>query len=214
MALLLNLTRDLKSFNERMPDGWNNQPRLPMIELRGKTMLIIGLGGIGNQVAERAAGFGMTVLATDPKDIPYSNAVEYAGKPDELHALLPKADVVVVCAPRTPATEGMLSTDEFAAMKDGVYIVSVSRGAIIDTDALVAALESGKVRAAGLDVTHPEPLPTGHPLWTMPNVTITPHMAHASDGIEARQIELFRDNIRRFVKGLPLRHVVDKEAGF
>jgi phosphoglycerate dehydrogenase-like enzyme len=108
----------------------------------------------------------------------------------------------------------MLSTEEFALMKENVYVVSVSRGAIIDTDALVEALQSGKVRAAGLDVTHPEPLPTDHPLWKMPNVTITPHMAHASDGIEARQIELFRDNIRRFVVGLPLRNVVNKSAGF
>jgi phosphoglycerate dehydrogenase-like enzyme len=214
MALLLNLTRDIKGFNEQMATGWKRESRLPLIELRGKTMLVIGLGGIGYQVAERAAAFGMRVLATDPKDIPYSSAVDYLGKPDELHALLPKADVVAVCAPRTPATEKMLGVEEFALMKKGVYVISVSRGALIDTDALVAALESGTVRAAGLDVTDPEPLPIGHALWKMPNVTITPHVAGESDGIEERMIQLFRENIKRFVEGLPLRNVVDKKAGY
>jgi phosphoglycerate dehydrogenase-like enzyme len=214
MALLLNLTRDIKGFNEQMATGWKRESRLPLIELRGKTMLVIGLGGIGNQVAERAAAFGMRVLATDPKDIPYSSAVDYLGKPDELHALLPKADVVAVCAPRTPATEKMLGEEEFALMKEGVYVIGVSRGALIDTDALVAALENGTVPAAGLDVTDPEPLPAGHALWKMPNVTITPHVAGESDGIEGRMIQLFRENIKRFVEGLPLRNVVDKKAGY
>jgi phosphoglycerate dehydrogenase-like enzyme len=120
----------------------------------------------------------------------------------------------MVCAPRTPATEKMLGKDEFARMKDGVYVVNVSRGALIDTDALVEALGSGKVTAAGLDVTDPEPLPSDHALWKMPNVTITPHIAGGSDGIQARRIGLFRDNIERFVKGLPLRNVVDKSAGY
>ncbi len=214
MALLLNLTRDIKGFNERMATGWNRQSRLPLVELRGKTMLIIGLGGIGTQVAERAAAFGMRVIATDPKDIPYVNSVEYVGKSDELDALLPRADVVVVCAPRTPRTEGMLGPGQFALMRDGVYVVNVSRGALIQTEALVEALSSGKVRAAGLDVTEPEPLPPDHPLWKMPNVTITPHIAGGSDQIQARRIELFRDNIARFVQGLPLRNVVDKGAGY
>jgi phosphoglycerate dehydrogenase-like enzyme len=106
----------------------------------------------------------------------------------------------------------MLGVEEFALMKKGVYVISVSRGALIDTDALVAALESGTVRAAGLDVTDPEPLPIGHALWKMPNVTITPHVAGESDGIEERMIQLFRENIKRFVEGLPLRNVVDKKV--
>jgi phosphoglycerate dehydrogenase-like enzyme len=214
IALLLNLTRDIKGFNEQMETGWRRSSRLPMIELRGRTMLVIGLGGIGTQVAERAAAFGMRVVATDPKDIPYINAVDYVGKPDELDALIPQADVIVSCVPRTPVTEKLLGPAQFELMKEGVYVINVSRGAIIDTDALVAALESGRVAAAGLDVTDPEPLPADHPLWRMPNVTITPHVAGASDRITQRRVELFRDNIERFVKGLPLRNVVDKAAGF
>jgi phosphoglycerate dehydrogenase-like enzyme len=214
MALLLNLTRDIKGFNERMGSEWKRESRLPMIELRGKTMLVIGLGGIGTQVTERAAAFGMRVLAIDPKDIPYTRNVEYVGKPDELDALIPQADVVVSCVPRTPDSEGMLGPRQFELMKNGVYVINVSRGAIVDTDALLAALRSGRVAGAGLDVTHPEPLPLDHPLWKMPNVTITPHVAGQSDGVGPRRIELFRDNIERFMQGLPLRNVVDKGKGY
>jgi phosphoglycerate dehydrogenase-like enzyme len=117
MALLLNLTRDIKGFNEQMAKGWHRQARLPMIELRGKTLLIIGLGGIGSQVAERAAAFGMRILAVDPKDIPYWSAVSYIGKPDELDALIGEADVIISCAPRTPATEKILGAEQFELMK-------------------------------------------------------------------------------------------------
>ena len=160
MALLLSLTRDLKHFNAQMAKGsWDKAQSLPNIELHGKVMLVIGAGGIGVQVAERAFAFGMTVIAVDPKDIPMSRAIRYTGKPDELPRILPRADVIVSCAPRTAETEGMLGKDEFALMKDGVYVINVSRGALIDTEALTAALRSGKVAAAGMDVTHPEPLP-------------------------------------------------------
>jgi phosphoglycerate dehydrogenase-like enzyme len=214
MALLLNLTRDIKGFNEKMAVGWNRSSRLPMIELRGKTMLILGLGGIGSQVAERAAAFGMRIVAVDPKDIPYWSAVSYIGKPDELDALIPEADVIVSCVPHTPATDKMLGAKQFELMKEESYVINISRGKIIDTDALVAALQSGKLAGAGLDVTDPEPLPPDHPLWQMPNVTITPHIAGASDQIGERRLQLFRDNIARYVQGLPLKNVVSKKAGF
>ena len=213
-ALLLNFTRNLKAFNARMPEGWNTERELPMIELSGKTALVIGLGGIGTQIAQRAAAFGMTVVAVDPKDIPIHRDVAYVGKPDELDDLLPKADVVFSSVPHTPATEGMIGARQFELMKQDVYFINISRGKIVDTDALVAALESGKVRAAGLDVTDPEPLPTGHPLWTMPNVTITPHLATISDRLEERRTRLLRDNIARFATGRTLRNVVDKQAGY
>ena len=215
-ALLLMLTRNLKQYDREMESGtWKRGAgRLPMIELRHKTMLIIGLGGIGSQVAQRAAAFGMRVLGVDPKDIPLSRDVEEVVVPDQLHRVLPEADVVVSCVPHTPASEGMLGAEEFAAMKEGVYVVNVSRGKVIQTEALVAALRSGKVRAAGLDVTDPEPLPADHPLWKMNNVIITPHVATRSDRSGERLINLIRDNIERFVTGRPLRHVVDKVAGY
>ena len=215
-ALLLTLTRNLKQYDREMDRGtWKRgAARLPMIELRHKTMLIIGLGGIGSQVAQRAAAFGMRVLGVDPKDIPLSRDVEEVVVPDQLHRVLPEADVVVSCVPHTPASEGMLGAAEFAAMKDGVYVVNVSRGKVIRTEALLAALKSGKVRAAGLDVTDPEPLPADHPLWKLDNVIITPHVATRSDRSGERLVNLIRDNIERFVTGQPLRHVVDKAAGY
>ncbi len=213
-ALLLNFTRNIKAFNAQMPEGWNTDRELPMIELRGKTALVIGLGGIGTQIAQRAAAFGMTVVAVDPKDVPIHRDVAYVGKPDELDDLLPRADVVFSSVPHTPATEGLIGERQFELMKQDVYFINISRGKIVDTDALVAALESGKVRAAGLDVTDPEPLPTGHPLWTMSNVTITPHLATISDRLEERRMQLLRDNITRFATGRPLRNVIDKQAGY
>ena len=200
-ALLLNLTRDIRFFNAQ--ETWNRGNRLPIIELRGKTALIIGLGGIGSQIAQRAAAFEMRVIGVDPKDIPMSRDLAYVGTPDELDELLPQADVVFSSVPHTPRSHGMLGEEEFALMKDGVYVVNVSRGPIIDTDAL-----------AGLDVTDPEPLPDGHPLWSMPNVAITPHIATVSDHSIERRVVLFRDNIERFVNGRPLRNVVDKKLGY
>ena len=215
-ALLLALTRNLKEYDREMDSGnWmRGETRLPMIELRRKTMVIIGLGGIGSQVAQRAAAFDMRVLGVDPKDIPLSRDVEEVVVPDQLHRVLPEADVVVSCVPHTPASEGMLGPAEFAAMKEGVYVVNVSRGKVIRTDALLEALRSGKVRAAGLDVTDPEPLPAGHPLWKMDNVIITPHVATRSRLSRVRLANLIRDNIERFASGLPLRHVVNKAAGY
>jgi phosphoglycerate dehydrogenase-like enzyme len=215
-ALLLLLTRNLKHYERAMDDGWIRHvpPRLPIIELTGKTMLIIGIGGIGRQVAQRAAAFEMRVLAVDPKDIPHTRDVEYVGKPDELNDLLPQADVVVSAVPHTTESEGMLGKEQFDLMKDGVYVINVSRGKIVQTDALVAALESGKVRGAGLDVTNPEPLPKNHPLWKMDNVIITPHIATVSDIADNRRIKLVRDNIERFVTGRRLRNMVNKQVQY
>ena len=181
--------RDLKFYDERRQ--CETDARLPRIELRGKTILIIGLGGIGTQIAQRAAAFDMRIIVIDPKDIPLHRDVAHVGKPDEIEDLLPQADVVVSSVPHTPETDQLLSRDEFSLMKDGVYLINISRGRIVDTDALADALRSGKVAAAGLDVTDPEPLPAGHPLWSMPNVTITPHIAGRSDRLSERRSDLF-----------------------
>ncbi len=214
-GLLLTLTRNLKHYNRQMDEGWERvTPELPIIELRGKTMLIVGLGGIGTQIAQRASAFDMRVLAVDPKDIPLMHIVERVVRPDQLHEVLPQADVVVSSVPHTAASEGMFGKKEFALMKDGVYFVNVSRGKVVQTEALVEALRSGKVRAAGLDVTNPEPLPKHHPLWKMNNVIITPHIATVSVQSRTRLLELIRSNIERFVTGRPMLNVVNKAAGF
>ena len=162
-------------------------------------MLIVGLGGIGTQVAQRAFAFDMRVLAVDPKDIPLMHIVERVVRPDQLHEVLPQADVVVSSVPHTAASEGMFGEQEFGLMRDGVYFVNVSRGKVVQTEALVEALRSGKVRAAGLDVTNPEPLPKDHPLWKMNNVIIyTPYcdglgaIPHPASRTDSQQHRAFR----------------------
>lgn len=220
MALLLALTRNLHRVL-RSRDMWETKdswewvhPAHRPIELRGKTALIIGLGGIGIQIAERASAFGMNVMGVDPRDVPFINSVQLAYKPDQLDEALPQANVVFMAAPHTRQTEGMLGPKEFALMKRGAYLINISRGKTIHTDALVQALKDGRLAGAGLDVTDPQPLPKDHPLWQFENIVITPHIAGQSDHNRERRFQLIKDNVRRFARGLPLRNVVDKNKGY
>lgn len=214
MAMLLALARGLpRAFAAREHGKWRPGSFEP-IELRGKTALVVGLGGIGTQIAERAAAFGMTVLAVDPEDKPYLRAVEEVLKPDRLHDLLPRTDALFLAAPLTPATRGLIGARELALVKKSSYVINVSRGELLVTDELVQALGEGRIAGAGLDVTDPEPLPAGHPLWAFENVIITPHIAGASDQVLRRRVDLVRENVRRFARGLPLLNVVDKRKGY
>jgi len=122
--------------------------------------------------------------------------------------------VLVCCAPLTKRTRGMLGARQFALMKDGSYVVNVTRGKIIDTAALLAALQSKKLAGAGLDVTDPEPLPADHPLWREPNVLITPHKSGGSPLTAKREQAIFVENITRYVAGLPMLNVIDKQKGY
>lgn len=211
-ALLLSLTRDL--YQTMAARGqWDHDGFHP-IELRGKTAVIVGVGGIGSQIAQRAQAFGMTVIGVDPKDMPLSPYVSRMVYPEEIDSVLPLADVVFVSAPLTHKSEGMIGPREFELMKKGAYFVAVSRGKIYDTPALVKALDSRKLAGAGLDVTNPEPLPKDHPLWKFDNVVITPHIAGQSDSVGARQFDLIKSNVARFVKGQPLLNIVDKQKGY
>jgi D-2-hydroxyacid dehydrogenase (NADP+) len=214
MALLLALTRQLdRAIAQRPQEKWSSRGYAPL-ELRGKTALIIGLGGAGTQIAERAFAFGMRIIAVDPKDLPMMRSVERVVAPDRLADVLPEADVIFISAPLTEQTRGLLGDREFGRMKPGVFIINVARGGIIRTDALVRALAGGRVGGAGLDVVDPEPLPRGHPLWRTGRVVLTPHVAGGSDQGMERRRELITENVRRFTRGLPLRNVVDKAAGY
>jgi phosphoglycerate dehydrogenase-like enzyme len=215
LGYLLAFTRDLGHFvraqaGRRWP---SKRPGFVLDELAGKTLLIVGLGGIGGEIARRAHGFGMRVIATDPKVRERPLFVEGLHQPEAFHGLLPGADVVASAVPLTERTRRMIGAEELGMMKPGVILINVSRGGVVDTAALVAALDSGRVAAAGLDVTDPEPLPEGHPLWSR-NVIITPHTAGQSPGGERRRHELFRENLRRFVAGELLLNVVDKKVGY
>lgn len=213
-AFLLALTRKLnvtipRQHLEEWPSG-----RDGMFELSGKTAVIIGVGGIGSQIAQRAFGFGMKVIGVDIRDIPTSNVVQRVVPPDMLDSVLPEADVVFVAVPHTAKSEGMMGARQFELMKQGSYFIAVSRGKIYNHGALVKALDSRRLAGVGLDATDPEPLPKGHPLWKFPNVIITPHASGGSDNLEARLTFLVKENIRRFGAGLPLLNVVDKKEGF
>jgi phosphoglycerate dehydrogenase-like enzyme len=215
LGYLLAFTRSLAHFVQVQPNQeWRTrQPGVVLDELLDKTLLVIGLGGIGSEIARRAAGFGMRVVATDPKVWERPMFVAELHKPDAFHRLLPRADVIASAVPLTRQSRGMIGEPEFAMMKPGVVLINVSRGRVVDTDALVRALQSKHVAAAGLDVTDPEPLPKGHPLWSQ-NVVITPHSAGQSPGTDRRRHELFRENLGRFARGETLLNVVDKKVGY
>jgi phosphoglycerate dehydrogenase-like enzyme len=214
MAMLLALTRDLhRIIPNRTREQWTRGQHKP-VELRGKTGVVIGLGGIGSQIAQRAHGFGMEIVGVDPKDVPYMPFVSTVVRPDRLDTVLPRADVVFVSAPLTPESQNMMGERQFDLMKQNSYFIAVSRGRLYDTNALVKALDSRRLSGAGLDVTNPEPLPPGHPLWKFENVIITPHIAGQSDNVQRRRIDLLKDNVARFAKGEPLLNVVDKQKGY
>ncbi len=213
-ALLLALTRGTgKAGAMRTSEEWNPRAFRP-IELPGKTALIVGVGGIGQQIAQRARGFGMNVIGVDPENIPASSGVTRIVKPAQINTVIGEADVIFISAPHTPESEGMIGPAQFDLMKRGAYFVAVSRGKVYNTPALVSALDSQKLAGAGLDVTDPEPLPKGHPLWQFENVVITPHIAGQSDVVQSRRVDLLRENAKRFGAGLPLTNVVDKQKGY
>jgi len=214
MALLLTLTRGMNvAVDNRTAETWGRD-RYQLIELSGKTAVVVGVGGIGMQIAVRAHAFGMRVIGVDPKDIPYTPAVEKFVPPDRLDSVLPEADVVFVAAPHTPLSEKMMGPRQFELMKKNSYFIAVSRGKLYDTEALVKALDSRHLAGAGLDVTDPEPLPKGHALWKFSNVVITPHVAGQSDLVQGRRMDLLKENVRRFAAGQPLLNVVDKEKAY
>ena len=177
-------------------------------------MLVVGLGGIGTEIAQRANGFGMKVIGTRRSDRPSPDYVKRVGKPKDLLAMLPEADVVVLAVPLTDETKNMLNTAAFDAMKTGAYLINIARGKVVNTDALLKALKSGRLAGACLDVTDPEPLPANHELWKQANVIITPHIASRSEVTNKRRSALLVENMRRFGAGEPLLNVVDKKAGY
>ncbi len=217
LAMLLALTRGLRAWLPEQHKGqWDSTafPMQKMRELKGRTMLVVGLGGIGTELAIRAHGLGMRIVATRASAADKPSFVDYVGKPEELLKLAAEADVVVNCTPLLPSTLNLFDAEFFAAMKTGGYFINVGRGKSVVHDDLVAALKSGQLSGAGLDVTEPEPLPANHPLWQLPNVIITPHVAATSDRVFARVFLLAQENVRRYVRGEPLLSVVDPARGY
>lgn len=216
VAMTLSLARGLVQYGSIMDTGeWRRDLMSDpgMYSVSGRTMLVVGLGGIGSAAAQRAKALGMRVIATRNSSREGPPWVDYVGLSDELHELVAEADVVVNALPLTSSTQGLFDREIFAGFKKGAYFINVGRGGTVVTDDLVAALESGHVGGAGLDVTDPEPLPAEHPLWQMPNVIITPHVA--GSGSDRRyHFMLLRENVRRYLEGDALFNVVDPERGY
>jgi phosphoglycerate dehydrogenase-like enzyme/glyoxylase-like metal-dependent hydrolase (beta-lactamase superfamily II) len=218
MALTRALARGLnRAVSAQVEGEWRRfeiGDNAPLTKLRGKTLLVVGLGGIGTEVARLADAAGMRVTAIRSSRRSGPPFVSRVGLTEDLYDYAARADVVVNCLPMTPATEDIFSAELFDAMKSTAFFVNVGRGGTVDTDALIAALENGVIAGAGLDVTDPEPLPEGHPLWRAPNLIITPHFAAWSDAGRELHWLLFRENLRRFFAGEPLLSVVDPQRGY
>ena len=216
IGMLLALTRGLTVSLPRQATGaWSRDyPGVPLVSVRGKTMLVAGLGGIGGEIAKRANSLGMRVIATRGSSREKTPYVDYVGTADELPALLGQADVVVNALPLTATTRGLFDARAFARMRPSAYFLNVGRGGTVVTDDLVAALQARRLAGAGLDVTDPEPLPAAHPLWRVPNVVITPHNSSDADlGVET-QLRVLRENLRRYLAGDRLLSVVDVARGY
>jgi len=213
-ALLLALARGIRPAVERIQEKrWGG---VDVVELSGGMRGVIGLGGFGMEIVKRAQGYGMTVLGLDPVRTEKPAGVDemYLPTRDHLEDLLRRSDAVMVACPRTPETYHLMGEAEFELMKKAAYMVNVTRGGIVDEDALAAALNAGEIAGAALDVCETEPLPADSPLWSALNLILTPHRAGASQYRPQRLFEFFYQNLERYLKGEPVLNVVDKEKGF
>jgi phosphoglycerate dehydrogenase-like enzyme len=210
--ILVHTRRMREAYDFQTSRRWVRRELLG-VPLTGRTIGILGLGSIGVQVARRAVAFGMRVVGTKrhPGPIP---GVEHVWPPDRTDAVLREASVLVLTLPLTPATRGVLGAREIALLPEGAVVVNIARGGLVDEPALVAALQSGRLGGAGLDVFAEEPLPPDSPLWTLPGVMITPHVAGDFPGYMDRMVPLFCENLGRYLTGRPLEHVVDPALGY
>jgi phosphoglycerate dehydrogenase-like enzyme len=186
----------------------------PMQSLEGKTLLVVGLGGIGTEVARRAHGLGMTVVATRDGDRKGPSFVSHVGAPADLAALAKCADVIVSCVPLTPVTKDMFDAKFFALLKPTAIFVNISRGGTMVMADLTQALVDKRLAGAGLDVADPEPLPASNPLWHAPHVLVTPHISSRSDLPGEGRWIVARENMRRYARGANMLNVVDQARGY
>ena len=216
MAFVLAFARGLHYYIPHQLRGeWAPRPLdSGIVALPGSTALIVGMGGIGAETARLAASFGMNVIATDARRTSAPPGVSELHPPAALDDLLPRADFVILTVPHTPATEGFMDRVRFRLMKRSAFFINIGRGMTTRLDDLAEALRTGEIAGAALDVFEQEPLPSAHPLWTMPNVLITPHTAGFGPFLDERRYAILRDNCRAMLIGGPLRNVVDKAAWF
>lgn len=213
LARKLHVKRDVQHEKRwTQIETWKDAP--PLGELRGATLGLVGFGHIGHEIAVRAKAFGMRVIAVRRRPALEPAPADAQWGMERLDDLLAQSDWLVVCAAHTRETDRLLTAEKLARMKPGASFVNIARGAIVDEAALTAALRSGHVAAAALDVMEQEPLPPESPLWAMPNVLVTPHVSGLGPRYWERSVEMFGDLLRRYVAGEELFNVVDKRAGY
>jgi phosphoglycerate dehydrogenase-like enzyme len=212
LGLAIACTRRLPLFLEQQARG--EFVRRPTRDLTGATVGIVGLGGVGRRLAEVLAPFRVRILATDWFPVRRPDGVEFLGPPESLGEVLAAADVLFLCAPLTEHTRGLIDAAALARMKPGAMLVNVARGPLVDEHALAAALAGGRLDSAALDVTPEEPPPPASPLWRAPRLIITPHVGGQSGRRIDAMTEFFCDNLGRYLRGKPLRNLVDKRLGF
>ncbi len=209
LGFILMFARGLHLYMRRQVQGkW--QKDTPVRHLADCTLGIIGLGGIGTELAKRGKACAMRVIAVDARPGEPPDFVDALWPQSQLNDLLAQSDFVVSCVPQTPETEGLLGASEIGRMKSSAYLINISRGVVVKLDALVDALRNGTIAGAALDVYEIEPLPADHPLWGMDNVIMTPHVAAQNPHVSQRRIDTLTGNLRRYLNGEPLRNVVDK----
>lgn len=215
LALMLALVRRLpQALRAQGRHEWCTVPFGDTAELYGKTIVVVGMGPIGQRTAQVTAALGMRVLGVRSHPDRPAPGVEKMVGPDALSEALPEADLLVLAAPLTSRTLGMIGRRELAHVKRGALLINVGRGGTVDEAALIEALRDGRLAGAGLDVFEQEPLSPDSPLWDMPNVLITAHYAGDSPHYHERALAIFLDNLRRYVAGQPLRNLVDKQRGY
>jgi len=216
MAFVLAFARGLHQYLPRqLKREWRPESHnTGVVHLPEATALIVGVGGIGAEAARLAAAFGMRVIGVDARRREAPPGVAELHGNEALDALLPRADFVILTVPHTPETEGFMHRARFQRMKRSAFFINIGRGMTTRLDDLAAAIQAGEIAGAGLDVFEQEPLPAGHPLWTMPGVLITPHTAGFGPYLDDRRYEILLDNSLRFLASQPLRNVVDKSRWF
>ncbi len=219
IALMLQFSRRLTQCAGDQRNGVWRRTRIwespvSFDEVYGKTIGVLGMGTLGTEIAKRARAFGMRVIGVRKNPGQTADCVDRLYPPDMLDEILPSVDYLVVAAPATEETRGMLGKAQFARMKKSAFLVNIARGDIIDQEALVDALNNERIAGAALDVFVPDPLPDGHPLFSTKNLVITPHVSGISPMLWRRIMDIWIENIHRFLAGQPLINQVDKQKGY
>lgn len=214
LMLMLALARNFPlAYRQQQDQVWEQRPFAHMPTLAGKTALIVGLGTIGSALAKRLLAMEMAVLAVG-RTARHDPVVGDVVAMSDMGPLLARADYVILMTALTSETRGMMDARRFAQMKPGAVLINLARGGVVVEAALMEALSRGQVGAAGLDVVETEPLPVGHPLWTMPNVIVTPHVGGRQENYMGRVVAVFTENLRRFMAQQPLQNLVDPDRGY